>query len=69
MAMVNCNVYNLTTSRMVVPWSIHSMVMPDLSVEEFYSTKIVCEVQKKCSTDDGVELNFASLGKSKETLD
>ena len=67
MAVVNCSVYNLTTSRIVVPWSIHS-VMPDLSVEEFYSTKIVCEVQKKCCTNDVVELNFVSLGKSKGTL-
>jgi len=68
MAMVNCSVYDQSASIVVVPWSIYSHIN-DLSVEEFYSTKLICEIQKKCSIDDSVELDFTSLGKCKETLD
>ena len=41
------------------PWSFCSGV---------YSTKIVCEVNNNYPTDES-ELDFASLGKSKEVLD
>ena len=44
--------------------SIYS-ITTGISVQEFYSTKIVSEVK---DSDDAV-LEFASLGKSKELLD
>ena len=68
MALVNCSVYNVTTSKIALPWSIYSTEIPGVSVQEFYLAKLSCEVKRKYPSDEA-ELDFASLGKSKELLD
>ena len=55
MTLVNCSVYNLTTTKTVLPWSIHSTIL-GISVQEFYSTKIISEVKE---SDNGVLLYFS----------
>ena len=50
---------NLTGNKTVLPWTIYSTEVHGISVQEFYSTKIVCEV-KKNYLDESV-LDFESL--------
>ena len=56
MVLVNCDIFNLTTTKTVLPWSTYSTAIPEISVQKFYSTKVVSEV----NDPDNMVLEFAS---------
>ena len=64
MVFVNCSVYNRSLSKTIFPWTIMSLGVPGITVQQFYSEKIFTSLQEQPA-----KLESAFLGKSKDSLD
>jgi len=65
MALVNCSVINKTNNRILLPWSILPLTPSGVTTRQFFDDIIVCRLDDVSN----LELEFAMLGKSKESLD
>ena len=69
MSLVNCSVFNRSTNRLLLPWSILSVGISGITVQQFYDDKVICELEKHDVVVKQVQLDSAFLGRSKESLD
>ena len=68
MALVNCSVYNPSSSRVILPWKILLVGASGRTVNQFYSETISKELGAARELEK-LELVGAFLGRSKEHLD
>ena len=65
MVFVNCSVFNHSSNKTIFPWSIVSLGVPGITVQQFYHEKVLRCLEEQSEQ----ELESAFLGKSKDSLD
>ena len=68
MSLLNCSVFNHSSNKTAFHWCILSTGNARITVQQFYEDKIICELQKQGVVNE-MQLKFAFLGKSKDSLD
>ena len=65
MQLVNCSVYCNARSKTLLLWTIKKVPEPDFTFRVFFTQEVLQRIEKR----DGLQLQSAHAGRSKETLD
>lgn len=67
MSLLNCSVLNHSSNKTAFHWCILLTGDAGMTIQQFYEDKIICELQKQGVVNE-IQLKFAFLGKSKDSL-